>query len=608
VLRNQPSSTEYRSREDRAKQRLYQLSLLRFGQACYEMVENQTYIHGKHAELLTRHLEAVARKDDPVGRISELVINMPPSTSKSFWVNIAFPSWIYTWWPQCQIQTFGYNDKLVKRDHDKCRQIIGSQWYQRLFPGIEVMPGHDQANYFKLKQGGIRLCLVPGSGFSTGNHPDIIIAEDPMSVEQARSFAERQAQSYWWFETMGSRGVAKDSARVVSQQRVDLEDLSGAVLQYGKELEISGQKNPVVHLMLPMWFDPENQMKNVGYGGDWRTKPGELVFPEVLNEERTAKLTAKISAKGPWAVDSQLKQAPKRRDGSMFKLSKVIDTLPFADFPTKFDRIIRYWDLAASDEGMGCFSAGILVGFIGKPETTGLKAYILDVQHVQKEPEELDDLIELTCKLDWLNWRSEDDEGRQVLESYFEKGTSDTGKRVMAILERRFLPWNMKAARPQKDKITRAEPLGTLIATGCFYVPADAPWKAKYLAEFEPFPGGRFKDQVDGTSGAVMEYLNPSIKRSTGMALPTASKAGELVKFKAGSLGECKNPHCKVIVGHDKDRKPIYKGRPAFGVGEAEGYCCQCCKEASEWGESCERHDPHCVLAFSDWYNKHSKD
>jgi hypothetical protein len=77
------------------------------------------------------------------------------------------------------------------------------------------------------------------------------------------------------------------------------------------------------------------------------------------------------------------------------------------------------------------------------------------------------------------------------------------------------------------------------------------------------------------------------------MALPPAPKAGELLKFSTGNLGKCKNPHCK---------------RPAFAVNDVEGYCCDKCMEASEWGEACDKHDPQCVLQFSDWWNKHGPD
>jgi predicted phage terminase large subunit-like protein len=574
------------------QRRLCQLSLLEFGKRAFVHVHGSEYVHGRHFDVLARHLQACAKKDDPVGHIGRLLVNLPPSAGKSYFTSIIFVPWIWTWNPGFRALYFSYNQSRALDDSVLSRDLIRCEWYQSLFGDVvQISQGADQKSAYKTTAGGERVVSYPG-GPATGKHPDGIVIDDPISADKIHSFAEREKQRRWYFETLQTRGVGREAFHVVVQQRLHVEDLSGHILDHDKELKIAGKPSPWHHVMLPLRYDSSNVMPNRGYGGEWRQVEGELVYPEYLTAKKLETLENSISAAGgTFAADAQLQQKPTRRDGTMFKCSKINTSLMLADFPKKFDRIIRYWDLAASEEGQGCFSAGVLLGFVGAPTSQDLKVYVLDVQHVQKEPDELDDLIEITCKLDWITWRDEDSEGQQILQSYFEKGTSDTGKRVKAILERRFLAYNMNAAAPQKDKVTRAEPLSKLIATGCFYIPADALWKARYLAEFETFPSGKFKDQVDGTSGGVMEYLNPSIKRSTGMALPT--KSGELVKFSTGNLGQCKNPHCK---------------RPAFGVNGAEGYCCDKCKESAEWGEACEKHDPACVVRFTDWWNKNSKD
>src|ERR1700733_9871061 len=51
---------------------------------------NVDYIHGWHIDAICDHLEAVMNGD-----IRKLLINIPPRTSKSSIVSIAFPAWVW---------------------------------------------------------------------------------------------------------------------------------------------------------------------------------------------------------------------------------------------------------------------------------------------------------------------------------------------------------------------------------------------------------------------------------------------------------------------------------------------------------------------------------
>jgi predicted phage terminase large subunit-like protein len=563
-----------RSQEDRVRQKLYSMSLLKFGQEVYKLVENKEYVHGKHAEVLVRHLEAAVRKDDPIGRIKRLLINMPPSTSKSFWIMVALPAWIYTWWPECEIQCFSYNPRLSAKHHDMCRRLVGSQWYQRYFPHVRVRLDKDSQSYFALESGGNRLCGTVGSGFTTGNHPDVILYDDPQSVETAFSFAETEKVSKFFFETMPSRGVAKDAVHIVSQQRLSVTDLSQYIIEHMKDIESQGMKSPWVWLMLPMEYDPEWVMRDVGYGGDWRTEKGQLLFPEVINHERLENLRQGLATRGPWAVRAQLDQRPVRTDKSIFKVNKIKER-PFAEFPVEFERVHRFWDLAATD-GAGCYTAGALVGMVDN------RFYLLDMQRQQLGPDEVESLIERTAERDAYTYGGENKAGKKILGTSIEREGGSSGKWVDQYLSLKFAKYNIRMVPPKKDKVERAGCFSTYVEQGRFTVPVDATWKKAFLSEVESFPVGKYKDQVDAVSGAFLEIMVPNKEAGGGIVLASPEKSvPDDVKF-------CKNELC---------------GRPAE---DGKDYCCPCCELAWDEGEKCERHDPECNHRYNEWFVKQS--
>ena len=53
------------------------------------------------------------------------------------------------------------------------------------------------------------------------------------------------------------------------------------------------------------------------------------------------------------------------------------------------------------------------------------------------------------------------------------------------------------------EKIARMQARSVMFETGKILLPAQAPWRANYLAELLGFPNARHDDQVDSTSQAL---------------------------------------------------------------------------------------------------------
>lgn len=506
------------------------------------------------------------RRDDPIGHIRRLLVNLPPSTAKSYFMSVCLAPWTWTWWPGARFLYFSYDRTRALKDSVRARDLVGSRWYQRLFGDIvRIVQGQDQKSAYSTSGGGERQVSYPG-GMATGEHPDVIVIDDPMKADDAvGSEDKREEQIDWYFRTLSTRGIARDASHVVGQQRLHVRDLSGGILDYIDQLNFSGQENPWHCVMLPMRFDTERKMVDRGYGGDWRTEQGELLCPELLPEKVVAQVERDLSAtEGTFAVDAQLQQDPQQQDGKLFECSQIPDEV-FADFPDTFDEVHRYWDLAGTDGG-GCETSGVAIG------KKGDDLYMLDVNAGQWDGFVVEDEMEVQAKVDNAIYSEFE------LRTSFEREGGSGGKQDSQVKELRMAAYAVTAVPPKGNKVARAAPLANLIRHGRFHMPKDAPWFGKTLAQFQMFPSGA-KDRVDSTTGAVNEILVPTHKAKK-VAFASDANAGTPSSYEG--YGRCTCERCD---------------RPAF-VGEV---CCEMCKESGG-----KKHSPQCIRLFNEWYLKHS--
>ena len=73
-------------------------SFQRFVEEAWEHATGYQYLHGEHVSVIVRHLEAVA-----AGKITRLLINVPPSTYKTVLSGTMFPAWC---WARGQAEDF----------------------------------------------------------------------------------------------------------------------------------------------------------------------------------------------------------------------------------------------------------------------------------------------------------------------------------------------------------------------------------------------------------------------------------------------------------------------------------------------------------------------
>lgn len=437
-----------------------------------------------HLDLVCDQMEAVARRE-----VTEMVICVPPRSLKSQILSVAFPAWVWTWFPQAKFITGSNELTLATRDAVKTRRLVESDWYQRRWgakspwltrmsdgrenPGVTLAGDQNNKTYYETTAGGHRFCCTPGSNV-TGHGGDFVTVDDPHPTQKAESEAERLKVKTWWWEAIPTRLNEPDrGVKLVIQQRVHHDDLAGSCIQRKWR-----------HLVLPMEFEADHPQR---HPLDPRTEDGQLLHPERTSRIALGRLK---SALGEYGSAGQLQQRPTQRAGGMFQRAWFRVVPRSAVPPEAFHNRVRRWDLAATVPEAGKdpdWTAGLLMGKCNLG-----RYWIFDVQRFRAPPHEVEQAIK--------GMGSQDGTGTRVVMS---QDPGQAGKSQVAYLTPRLAPLPLEWVVETGEKADRARGLAAQAGIGNVFL-VEGSWNEAFLDEIAQFPLGTHDDQVDCASGAFI--------------------------------------------------------------------------------------------------------
>src|SRR3974390_2316675 len=208
---------------------ILRVDLYAFVQAIFPIVSpNDSLTLNWHLEAIAYALTRVLR-----GEIQRLLICVPPRSLKSIVTSVAFPAFALGKNPKLRFVCVSYSEALAFEHSRRCRDIMGSSLYRRLFPDTQISPRRDNQMEFATTRGGSRLSTSVG-GTLTGRGGNLVIIDDPMKAQDAFSEPAREAVKEWFGHTLLSRldNKARDSIILV-MQRLHTDDLVGHLLEQG---------------------------------------------------------------------------------------------------------------------------------------------------------------------------------------------------------------------------------------------------------------------------------------------------------------------------------------------------------------------------------------
>jgi predicted phage terminase large subunit-like protein len=181
-----------------------------------------------------------------------------------------------------------------------------------------------------------------------------------------------------------------------------------------------------------------------------------------------------------------------RPQGKMLKA----EWFPIVDDWPREARLVRFWDLAATEEGENPDPDWTVGGLLALHEGVW---FLVDVVRGRWSPHATDKVLVATAEADKAIY------GRKVA-IRMEQEPGSSGKRVIADVRRRlFSGYDFDGCSPQDSKVDRARPLASAAEAGNFKL-LRGEWNQAWLAEAVMFPPqgqGQHDDQVDVVSGGM---------------------------------------------------------------------------------------------------------
>ncbi len=472
-------------------------SLSLFVQEFWSSIESEPLIWNWHLDVYCAELEKVARrvfgivtKDEKGNIISrirqpkeyDLLVNVPPGTSKSKVFTVMFPVWCWTNDPSLRFINGSYSGDLSLEHADISRDLIKSLRFKMYYPHIQIRPDKDAKGSYHNTDKGSRWSTSVG-GTVTGMHAHIMVIDDPLNPKKAASDVELKSANHWVEQTLATRKVDKHvTVTIYVMQRLHEKDPAGVMLE-----KMRAGKKQVRHICLPGEIHDETSRAKVS--------PLELVDQYIngmLDPVRMGKsvLDELMVDLGQYGYAGQILQSPSPPGGGMFKTEKIeIVKMPPSNNILK---TMRYWDKAgtdAKDNPGSCHTAGVKMGVLQDNNPFGKKYIVLDVVRGQWATEEREAIIRQTAQLDGVN-----------TEIWIEQEPGSSGKDSARWTVQNLAGFNIQAQSPTGDKVTRADPFSVQCNWGNICL-AEGKWNYDYIAELQSFPLGKNKDQVDASSG-----------------------------------------------------------------------------------------------------------
>jgi hypothetical protein len=184
---------------------------------------NYRFLPNWHIEIIADELNKCYR-----GETNRLIITVPPRSLKSHCASVAFPAWLLGRNPCTQIIAASYAQDLAAKHALDCRNVVTSDWFQRLFQ-TRLSQQRQAIQEFVTTKNGWRLATSVG-GVLTGRGSDFIIIDDPLKPDEALSETQRNTVNNWFDHTVYSRlNNKRKGCIILIMQRLHEDDLVGHV-------------------------------------------------------------------------------------------------------------------------------------------------------------------------------------------------------------------------------------------------------------------------------------------------------------------------------------------------------------------------------------------
>lgn len=454
-----------------------------FFQDAWKVIEPGTPLRlSKHikylCDLLGEQIKKVASDERP--DYDKIIINVPPSTSKSTIVTKILPVWCWLQNASMRIITSSFDEKLATDHTVKSRDIIVSDWFQDRWGDIFKLKSdqNEKKSYYNNKTG-IRKAVTTKGG-KTGFHCHLYIEDDPIDPHKALSQPERETAIRDHDQVIPSR-MLENSLRIVVQQRVHEKDTTGHILSKLKEKP----DERILHVCLPAELT-----KDVTPGAEHIYTDG-LLDPVRLSRERLQGFRTDL---GSVAYAGQYLQTPHVDGGNKIK-TEWIQYIEKSQLP---NLQLDMWIDGAYTKRTENDPTGIMV--------CGMYKNNLYVVHFEEKHQEMPELlknVEEKADLLGLNYKSR---------VYIEPKASGKTLKQLLHAQTPLNPVEIKSHLVMEGKEARIQAAAPKFEAGRVYL-VRASWNDAFVGQLTGFPNAEHDEAVDLIGYSCEKYFKKKKKK-----------------------------------------------------------------------------------------------
>ena len=417
-----------------------------------------------HLQLFYQDMEA--------GKRSKMAIEAPPQHGKS-WSATDFMAWVPGKNPNVKTIFASFSEDLGERTNLDLQRCMRSPRYAATFGRTRIgVPGRQCNNSlieYADHEGSFRNTTVLGQ--VNGQELHLGVIDDPVKGQlEANSKLIRDKTWDWFNHDFMSRCAAKSGILVV-MTRWHIDDLLGRALIKFPEFKIV--RYPAIA--------EEDELHR---------RKGEPLFPELKPLDY---LLSRKNALPHHSWESLYQQHPVIVGGGQLPIEKL-NVMPYYFDRTKIVASVRYWDKAGSTGEDADFTAGVLMHKLNDGTFV--------IEHIARgrwSALEREQRIKLQAQANSIGCRN--------LTTYVEQEPGSGGKESAENTLRNLAGLNCYADRVTGSKEVRAGPFSAQVQAGNIHLVAGG-WVQDFLDECEPWPHGKFNDQVDAAAGAFNKLVN----------------------------------------------------------------------------------------------------
>lgn len=422
---------------------------------------NDLYMPAGHHWLIADALERVE-----AGLIDRLMIFMPPRHGKSELGSRRFPAWYLGRNPINQIIATSYGGELAQDFGRDVRNIMDSQEFWDVFPGIELSHDSKAAQRWNTNKGG-QYIAAGVCGPVTGRGAHVLLIDDPVKDRDEADSELRRIKVWNWYTSTAYPRLMPGGSIVLIQTRWHEDDLAGRLIEAqkhgGDQWEILNL--PAIDLngdaLWPSWYPIEKlrQIKNVIGRRDW---------------------------------NSLYQQEPTPDEGSYFKRD---DLRYYENLPAHL-MIYGASDYAVTDDGGDYTEHGV----IGVDPNDDI--YIIDWWFGKTDTDVwIEELFRLAEEYKIIEWGEEAGQIEKSVGPFIKKRMRDEK-----------IYFYRKQWSSAKDKPTRAQAIRGRAQQNKIYFPSKPnDWTDHVINQMMAFPAGKNDDSIDVLSifGRMLARMEP---------------------------------------------------------------------------------------------------